>query len=80
MNKIWDPIPIRTIIVEILSKKGSLNDSELIKELESKHNDISYRELNRTLMKLEIRGTIRVSRLLKKKKLIELALDGETKR
>ncbi len=80
MEKAWDPIPIHTAIIEILAKKGSLNDSELLRELESKYNDIGFRTLNRTLMQLEIRGVIRVSRLLKKKKMIELALNGLAKR
>lgn len=73
MNRAWDPIPVHTAIVEILAKKGSLNDSDLYKELESKYNDLSFRALNRTLMQLEIRGVIRVSRLLKKKRMVELA-------
>ncbi len=73
MNRTWDPIPVHTAIIEILAKKGSLNDSDLLKELESKYNDLSFRDLNRTLMQLEIRGVIRVSRLLKKKRMVELA-------
>ncbi len=73
MEKTWTPIPLYTAIVEILTKKGSLNESELLKELGSKYKHISIRELNDALMKLEIRGAIRVTRLLKKKRMIELA-------
>lgn len=73
MEKTWTPIPLNTTIVEILSKKGSLNESDLLKELGSKYKNISIRELNDALMKLEIRGAIRVTRLLKKKRMIELA-------
>ena len=73
MEKTWTPIPLNTTIVEILSKKGSLNESDLLKELDSKYKNISIRELNDALMKLEIRGAIRVTRLLKKKRMIELA-------
>jgi hypothetical protein len=59
MEKTWTPIPLYTTIVEILAKKGSMNESELLKELNSKYNHISLRELNNALMKLEIRGAIR---------------------
>jgi len=72
MNKMWDPIPLHTAIIEVLAKKGNLTDAELLKDLDSKYNWISARELNRTLMKLEIRGVIRVSRLMKNKKMVEL--------
>lgn len=72
MNKMWDPIPLPTAIIEILAKKGNLTDVELLKELDSKYNGLSPRDLNRSLMKLEIRGVIRVSRLMKNKKMVEL--------
>jgi hypothetical protein len=73
MEKTWTPIPLYTTIVEILTKKGSLKESELLKEIGSKYKNISIRELNNALMKLEIRGAIRVTRLLKNKRMIELA-------
>jgi len=73
MERTWTPIPLYTVIVEVLAKKGALNETELLKELESKYKNISARELNNALMKLEIRGAIRVTRLLKKKRMIELA-------
>ena len=72
MNKMWDPIPLHTAIIEILAKKGNLTDVELLKDLDSKYNGISARDINRSLMKLEIRGVIRVSRLMKNKKMVEL--------
>jgi hypothetical protein len=72
MNKMWDPIPLHTAIIEVLAKKGNLTDAELLKDLDSKYNWISARDINRSLMKLEIRGVIRVSRLMKNKKMVEL--------
>jgi transcription initiation factor IIE alpha subunit len=72
MDKMWDPIPLHTAIIEILAKKENLTDAELLKELDSKYNGISARDLNRSLFKLEIRGVIRVSRLMKNKKMVEL--------
>ncbi len=73
MNKLWNPIPLHTAIIEVLIKKGNLTDSEILRELDSKYKGISVRELNISLMRLEIRGAIRVTRLLKNKRMVELA-------
>ena len=48
-------------IVEILEKKGSMTDLELQKELKSNFGDVSFRELNTGLMKLELAGVLWVS-------------------
>jgi len=59
-------------IVEFLGKKGSITDIDLQKELISNFGETSFRELNRELMKLELAGILRVSRLTKGKRLVEL--------
>ncbi len=59
-------------IVEVLEKKGSMTDIDLLKELRSNFGEVSFRELNRDLMKLELAGILRVSRLTKGKRLVEL--------
>ena len=59
-------------IVEILEKKGSMTDLELQKELKSNFGEVSFRELNTGLMKLELAGVLWVSRLMKGKRLVEL--------
>jgi len=59
-------------VVYILQKKGAMTDEDLRKELEESYSDISFRELNTILMKLEVNGVVRVSRLLKKKRRVEL--------
>ncbi len=59
-------------IVEFLGKKGSVTDIDLQKELISNFGETSFRELNRELMKLELAGILRVSRLTKGKRLVEL--------
>jgi Fe2+ or Zn2+ uptake regulation protein len=59
--------------VEILYKKGgALTDEELYKTLEKEYGRLSHRELNKTLIRLEIHGVIHVSRLTKNKKRVEL--------
>jgi hypothetical protein len=59
-------------IVEILEKKGSMSDVDLEKEVKSNFGELSFRELNRELMKLEMAGMVWVSRLAKGKRLVEL--------
>lgn len=59
-------------IVEFLEKKGSVTDIDLQRELSSTFGEASFRELNRELMKLELAGLLRVSRLTKGKRLVEL--------
>ena len=59
-------------ILEVLEKKGSMSDIDLQKEVMSKFGEVSFRELNRELMKLELAGILRVSRLTKGKRLVEL--------
>ncbi len=59
-------------IVEVLEKKGPMTDVDLLKELKSNLGEVSFRELNRELMKLELAGILRVSRLTKSKRQVEL--------
>lgn len=59
-------------IVEVLEKKGSMTDIDLLKQLRSDLGEVSFRELNRELMRLELAGILRVSRLTKGKRQVEL--------
>jgi len=72
LSKIWSPRPMSLSIVEILEKKGPMTDIDLLKQLKSDLGDVSFRELNRELMKLELAGILRVSRLTKGKRQVEL--------
>lgn len=72
MGKIWGPIPPQLAIVEVLEKKGATTDTELLKEVEDVYGEICFRELNELLLKLEVTGIIRVSRLMKGKRRVEL--------
>lgn len=60
-------------VVETLQKKGPMTDIELLSEMKESYGDLSFRELNKTLLKLEVEGVIRVSRLMKGKRRVELA-------
>jgi len=72
MSKIWGPIPLHMAIVEALEKRGAMAEPDLIKELKSSYGELSSRELNKELMRLEIWGRVRVTRLMKGKRMIEL--------
>ena len=75
METVWAPHTLQSEIVTLLQKKGAIADTDLHKELKDSYGDVSFRELNRSLMKLELIGIIRVSRLLKKKRRVELVED-----
>jgi DNA-binding PadR family transcriptional regulator len=72
LSKVWSPRPVSLSIVEILEKKGAMTDLELQKELKSNFGEISFREINTELMRLEMAGVLRVSRLMKGKRQVEL--------
>jgi Fe2+ or Zn2+ uptake regulation protein len=56
----------------MIGRKGPLTDDELLREIRNGKEDLSFRELNRILMKLEVTGIIRVSRQMKGKRRVEL--------
>ena len=72
LNRIWSPRPMSLALLEVLEKKGSMSDVDLYKEVMSNFGEVSFRELNRELMKLELAGILWVSRLTKGKRLVEL--------
>ena len=71
MEKVWRPRPLDLAVVEALDRKGALTDGDLLKEMNETYGDISFRELNEVLMKMEIRGIIRVTKLMKGKRRVE---------
>jgi hypothetical protein len=72
MNKVWGPRPLNLAVVEVLQRKGPLTDGDLLDQVKESYGDISFRELNSILLKLEINGVLRVSRLMKGKRRVEL--------
>ncbi len=53
-------------------KEGPNHRLDLQKELKSNFGEVSFRELNRDLMKTELAGVLRVYRLVKVKRQVEL--------
>jgi len=72
MNKVWGPRPLNLAVVEVLQRKGPLADSDLLDEVKETYGEISFRELNNALLKLELSGILRVTRLMKGKRRVEL--------
>ena len=73
MNKVWGPRPLNLAVVEALQRKGPLTDGDLLDQVKESYGEISFRELNNVLLKLEISGVLRVSHLMKGKRRVELA-------
>jgi hypothetical protein len=76
LSKVWSPRPLELSVVEVLEKKGALNDVELLKELKANFGEVSFREMNTTLMKMELGGIVWVTRLMKGKRQVELTKKG----
>jgi len=72
MNKVWGPRPLNLAVVEALKRKGPLNDGDLLDEVKESYGEVSFRELNSVLLKLELSGILWVTRLMKGKRRVEL--------
>jgi len=73
LEKVWGPRPLQLFVLDIISRKGPLTDDELLREIKTGKEDLSFRELNGILLKLEVNGLVRVSRQMKGKRRVELA-------
>jgi Fe2+ or Zn2+ uptake regulation protein len=60
------------VIIELLESKGPMTDIELLNIIKESNEDIGFRTLNQTLMKMEIEGKIHVSSLTRGKRRVEL--------
>ena len=73
MEKVWGPRPLQLLVLDVIGRKGPMTDDELLRELVNGKEDLSFREMNGILLKLEVNGLIRVSRQMKGKRRVELA-------
>ena len=70
--------PLHIVILDLLeSRRGVMLDSDLSRLLEKKGSEVSESEINNTLMQLEIKGKISVSKIKKNQKKIELIKEGQ---
>ncbi len=68
----WRPHPLHTTVIDLLSHKGAMTDTELLKLVRETIGDVSSSELNRVLLKLELNGLIYVSSLARGERRVEL--------
>jgi Fe2+ or Zn2+ uptake regulation protein len=68
----WKPHPLHMVIIELLESKGPMTDMELLNIIKESNEEIGFRTLNQTLMKMEIEGKIHVSSLTRGKRRVEL--------
>ena len=72
MNKVWGPRPLNLAVVEVLQRKGPLANDDLLDEVTDNYGELSFRELNSALLKIELNGVLRVTRLMKDTRRVEL--------
>jgi transcription initiation factor IIE alpha subunit len=72
LDRVWGPKPLQLSVLDAITRKGPLTDDELLREIRNGKEDLSFRELNGILMKLEVNGMVRVSRQMKGKRRVEL--------
>lgn len=70
--KTWEVTPLYVAIMDVLYKKKAMTDTDLLDNLKGRYEDLSFKELNKTLMKMEIGGLIFVTSLSKGKRRVEL--------
>jgi hypothetical protein len=59
-------------VVEVLQRKGPLANDDLLDEVKDNYGELSFRELNSALLKLELNGVLRVTPLMKGKRRVKL--------
>ena len=71
-TKTWKTRPTYFVLLEILTKKGDMTETDLFSAVQGEFEDLGYRDFNELLMKLEVAGKIRTTSLSRGKKRIEL--------
>ena len=69
--KTWKTHPAYFVLLEILTKKGAMLDTELFETLNDDFKDMGFGDFNQLLMRLEIAGKIRTSSMARGKRRIE---------
>jgi hypothetical protein len=72
MLKTWKAHPVYTQMKEFLERKGPMTDVELFDMVKAVNEDVGFSEFNKTLMRMEIEGTIYVAERIKGKRRVEL--------
>lgn len=70
--KTWKTHPVYFVLLEVLAKKGAMNDTDLFEALSDQFEDMGFRDFNELLMRLEVSGKIRTSSMARGKRRIEM--------
>jgi len=71
-SQYWRPYPLTFSIMNIVERReGMLLEDDLVRLLENDVGEVSKRELNQALMKLEIEGLIYVQTIKKNQRMIK---------
>ena len=70
--KIWKPQPVYVVLLEILTKKGDMTDTDLFDLLKEEFDDFGFKDFNELLMRLEVSGKIRSTSMARGKRRVEL--------
>jgi hypothetical protein len=70
--KTWKTRPAFSVLLEILNKKGDMNDEDLFDLLKEELEDLGYKDFNDLLLQLEVSGKIRTSSISRGKRRVEL--------
>ena len=70
--KIWKTRPAYFVLLEILTKKGNMNDDDLFGQLKEEFEDLGYKDFNDILMRLEVTSKIRTTSMSRGKRRVEL--------
>jgi hypothetical protein len=74
--KTWKTRPVYCVLLEILEKKGAMTDVELFDALTEEFESLGFKDLNESLMRLEIGGKIRTTSMARGKRRVELVTGG----
>jgi Fe2+ or Zn2+ uptake regulation protein len=77
-NIYWEKVPLRNqILVVLIRRQGVILEDELFTILKKDYPELSYPQLNKSLMNLEINGIIHVSQITKSKRKVEIIKEGQ---
>lgn len=71
-TKTWKTRPTYYVLLEILKKKGDMNENDLFNAVQGEFEDLGYKDFVDLLLRLEVAGKIRTTSLARGKKRIEL--------
>ncbi|MCX8150667.1 MAG: hypothetical protein N3D85_04110 [Candidatus Bathyarchaeota archaeon] len=71
-SKTWKTRPTYFVLLELLTKKGDMSETDLFNALQGEFEDLGYKDFNQLLLNLEVAGKIRTTSLARGKKRIGL--------